>query len=102
MRVGKLVAEQMKHAAGDVELARHLEVQQVIADQISQQACGSLHLGGGNQQFVVDQPVANQLQRAAKHHLQAAPLDRMNVVCEIAPLQRPVIDHRKMHEAEVR
>ena len=60
VRFRKLVAKQMKHAAGDVKLTRYLQVQQVIADQIARQAGGSLNLGGGNQQLVVDQPIAKR------------------------------------------
>jgi hypothetical protein len=42
------------------------------------------------------------MNRSPKHHLQAAPLHSMNVVGEMAPLHRSVIDHRKMHEAQIR
>ena len=40
--------------------------------------------------------------RSPQHHLQAAPLQGVDVVGEIAALHGPVIDHREVHEAEVR
>ena len=87
MGLGKLIAEKMKHAAGHVKLTRNPQVKQVVADEITHQARRSLNLGRGNQQLVIDQPVAEQLNGPPKHHLQAAPLDRMDVVGEVAALQ---------------
>ena len=60
-----------------------------------------MNLGRGDQQLVIDQPIAEQVERPAEHHLQAAPLDGVDVVGEVAALQRPVVDHREVHEAEV-
>ena len=51
---------------------------------------------------MVDQSIREQVDRSSKHHLQPAPLQGMDVVREIAALHRPIIDHREMHEAEVR
>ena len=95
MRLGKLVAEQVQHAAGHVELPRDPQVEQVVADEVARQAPGAVNLGRGNQELVIDQPVAEQVDRPAEHHLQAPPLDRVDVVGEVAPLQRPVVDHRE-------
>ena len=51
---------------------------------------------------MVDQAIKQEMDRPLQHHLEAAPLQGMNVVGEIAALHGPVIDHRKVHEAEVR
>ena len=82
MSLGKLITEEMKHSAGNMELTRDSEVEQVVAREVSGQGPRVMNFGGRDQELVIDQPVAKELIGSPEHHLQAPPLDGVHVVGE--------------------
>ena len=59
--LGELEAEQVEQAAGHVELARHPQIQQVIADEVAREAQRAVHRVGGDQQQAVDHAIEEQM-----------------------------------------
>ena len=96
VRLGELEAEQVQHAAGHVELTRHLEIQQVIADEVApagwpgraprrRESATRDRSGGRHKRWIVPRNII----------CKPAALDRVDVVGEVAPLHGPVVDHRE-------
>ena len=44
---------------------------------------------------MVNEAITEQMYGSPQHHLQPAPLEGVDVLCEIAALHRAVIDHRE-------
>ena len=60
-----------------------------------------MDLGGRDQQLMVDQAVAKEMDRSAEHHLKAAALHDVDVIGKVAALHGPIVDDGKVHEAVV-